>query len=317
MAARAEGKRTLLVTGAAGALAQQVIRRLSRERYEVVAVDFRHEPEIESGVASYRLDFNHRNFEDIFRKHSLDAVLHLGRIESARFGHFHRYNANVLGTQNLINLSRYYGVGQMVILSTYFVYGAHAYNPALLREEAPLMASQLTTELADAVELESLASVNMWKYPELNITTLRPSNIAGPGVLNAVSRLLMKRLCPVMLGFSPLMQLLHVEDMADAVVLALEGNVSGIYNVTLDDYVPWQDMAGRAGCRRLPVPSIPPVVPRQLTQLKGVNLLPSYLVDYLKYPVVIDGGLFDRTFGFRPRYGLTAILDYYRALKAD
>src|SRR5690625_706743 len=141
MATGTEEKRTILVTGAAGALAQQVIRRLPRERYKVVAVDFRHEPEIESGVASYRLDFNQRHFEDIFRRHSLDAVLHLGRIESGRFGHFHRYNANVLGTQNLINLSRYYGVKQMVILSTEFVYGAHAYNPALLREEAPLMAS--------------------------------------------------------------------------------------------------------------------------------------------------------------------------------
>lgn len=309
-------KKRVLVTGASGALAQQVIRRLRAKRYGVVAVDFRHEPEMASSVPSYRLDFDKRGFERIFREQRLDAILHLGRIEIERYDRYHRYNANVLGTQNMLDLARHYGVSQVVILSTYFVYGAHAYNPALLHEDAPLMATQLTTELADAVELESLGNVYMWKHPELNITILRPSNIAGPGVQNALSRLLSRRFCPVMLGFSPLMQFTHIEDMADAVVLAFEGNKPAIYNVTLDDWVAYQDAVERAGCFRLPMPSIPPLVPRELSRVTAGSLFPAYLTNYLKYPVVIDGSLFERTFKFKPRYDLPAILDYYRSRKA-
>lgn len=311
-----KNKRRIMVTGASGALAQQVIRRLLRKRYDVVAVDFRHEPQIRSTVPSYRLDFHKRGFEDVFREHHLDGIIHLGRIEAGLGDRFHRYNANVLGTRRMLNLALRYGVGQIVMLSTYFVYGAHAYNPTLLSEDAPLMASQLNVELADAVELESLGNIFMWKHPKLNITILRPSNIAGPGVNNVLSRLLSSRLCPVMLGFSPLMQFIHVEDMASAVVMAFEGNKPDIYNVTLDDWVAYQEAVERAGCIRLPLPGAPPRLPRRLSRLLGARRLPTYLIDYLKYPVVIDGTLFDRTFNFRPRHKLPEILDYYRAKKA-
>ena len=308
-------KQRIMVTGASGALAQQVIRRLLRKKYDVVAVDFRHETQIRSTVPSYRLDFHKRNFEDVFREHPLDGIIHLGRIEAGLGDRFHRYNANVLGTRRMLNLALRYGVGQVVLLSTYFVYGAHAYNPALLSEDAPLMASQLTVELADAVELESLGNIYMWKHPELNITILRPSNIAGPGVNNMLSRLLSSRFCPVLMGFSPLMQFIHVEDMANAVVMAFEGNKPDIYNVTLDDWVAYQDAVERAGCIRLPLPGIPPRLPRRLSRVLGPNKLPRYLIDYLKYPVVIDGTVFDRTFHFRTRHKLPEILDYYRARK--
>lgn len=310
-----KNKRSVLVTGASGALAQQVIRRLLRKRHNVVAVDFRHEPRIRSTAPSYRLDFHKRDFEDVFREHRLDGIIHLGRIEAGLGDRFHRYNANVLGTRRMLKLALRYGVGQVVLLSTYFVYGAHAYNPALLSEDAPLMASQLSVELADAVELENLGNIYMWKHPELNITILRPSNIAGPGVNNVLSRLLSSRVCPVMSGFSPLMQFIDVEDMANAVVAAVEGNKPDIYNVTLDDWVPFQDAVKRAGCVRLPLPSVPSWLPRRLSRGMSANRLPTYLVDYLKYPVVIDGTRFDRTFHFRPRHMLPEILDYYRAKK--
>src|SRR3546814_3516962 len=49
-----------------------------------------------------------------------------------------RYNANVLGSKKLFELCRKYGVGQVLVHSTYFVYGASAFNPALLDEDAPL-----------------------------------------------------------------------------------------------------------------------------------------------------------------------------------
>ena len=42
---------------------------------------------------------------------------------------------------------------------------------------------------------------------------------------------------------------------------------------------------------------------------------PPYLVNYYKYPVIIDGSLFNKTFGFKPRRSLDDIFSYYREKK--
>ena len=62
-------KKTVLVTGAAGALAQQVINRL-RGKYQIVAVDFRELTYLRDDIPSYKIDFNKRVFEDLFKTYS-------------------------------------------------------------------------------------------------------------------------------------------------------------------------------------------------------------------------------------------------------
>ncbi len=307
-------KPEILITGAGGALAQAVIALL-KDRYRVVLVDFRRRVQIDEGMSSYRVEYNKRGFEDIFRKHDIEAVIHLGRMGLYESTHRNRYNHNVLGTQRLLDLCHKYGAHQVIVLSTYFVYGASPYNPALLTEDYPLKASELTMDLVDSVELENLANIYLWKYPELNITILRPCNIAGPGVLNSMSLLLSSKVAPVLVGFSPMMQFIHVEDMARAIALAFEKNKPGVYNVAPDDWVSYQEALTLCGCARLPVPSVPESVPRRISKLVGWKGWPPYLVNYYKYPVVLDGSAFEKNFGFKPKRSLDDIFSYYREKK--
>lgn len=312
---RKVAKKTVLVTGAAGALAQRVIARLHPD-YKVIAVDFRRRVETAAGVPSYKVETHKRDFEDVFRRHKIDAVIHIGRMFAHESDRHRRYNANVLGMKKLLELCLRYGASQLIVHSTYFVYGASPYNPALLEEDTPLQASEVTQELVDAVELEALANIYLWKHPELNITILRPCNVLGPQVRNTMSILLSRPLAPVLMGFSPLMQFVHVDDMADAIVLCFEKNRPGIYNVAPDDWVAYQDAVTQCGCRKLPIPSIPPVLPRLISAALNRNsFLPPYLLNYLKYPVILDGKLFRETFGWRPRRSLNDIFSYYRRQK--
>lgn len=308
-------KKTVLVTGAAGSLAKRVIARL-HGKYHVVAVDFRQKVETDADIPSYKVEMFKRGFEDIFRNHKIDAVLHLGRIFAHESSRQNRYNANVLGSKKLFDLCRKYKVGQVLVHSTYFVYGASPYNPALLDEEAPLKASGVTADLVDSVELESLAKIHMWRYPELNMTILRPCNVLGPGVRNSMSLLLSRPLTPVLMGFSPLMQFLHVDDMADALFVAFEKNKPGIYNVAPDDWVAYQEAVEQCGCKKLPLLSIPPVLPKLISGMLNWNaFFPPYLINYFKYPVIIDGKLFRETFGWKPKRNLNDIFSYYRKNK--
>lgn len=307
-------KPVVLITGAAGALAQRVIENLL-PRYEVVAVDFREQVYHCSGVQSYCIDINKRRFEDLFRKHDIAGVIHMGRVMSSEEPRNRRYNSNVLGTAKLFKLCEKYRVNRVIILSTFHVYGANAYNPAMLDESAPLKAAELTMDLIDSVELENLAHIYLWRCPTLNVTILRPCNIVGPGIRNTIANLLSARVTPVLTGFSPMMQFIHVDDMADAITLAYRKNRKGIYNVATPDWVGFQDAVSACGCLRMPVPSIPPFLARQLLAMMPGNPLPPYLVNYFKYPVVLDHRHFQQTFGFEAKYSLKEIFRYYRSVK--
>lgn len=304
----------ILITGAAGSLAQQVINRL-RDSCDLVVVDFREQVDLGDDIPSYCIDFNKRSFEDLFRRYQFDGVIHLGRIMSSQMTRMRRYNANVLGTQKLLDLSHKYGIKRVVVLSTFHVYGAVAYNPALIDEEAPLKSAGLSADLIDSVELENLANIYLWRYPDLNITILRPCNIVGPGVRNTMSTLLSSEHAPVLAGFSPMMQFIHIDDMADALVLAYKKPGRGIYNVAPHDWVAYQHALQLCGCKRVPIPSIPPVLPRTLLRVLNLRRFPSYLMDFFKYPVVIDGRAFAKEFGFRPKRPLKEIFRFYRESK--
>lgn len=314
MAADPANGSEILVTGAGGALARQVIKRL-RADHRIVAVDFRRQVRFGGPVTGYRGDPTRREFEDLFRDHRIDGVIHLGRLESDESTPERRYNANVLGTQRLLKLCARYKVRRTLILSTFYAYGASPYNPVLLTEDAPLKASGLTRHLVDSVELENLANVYLWKHPELNITLLRPCHIAGPKVRNSMSQLLERRFAPALIGFSPQMQFIHVDDMAAAVVLGYEQNKPGIYNVAPREWLAYLDVLDACGCRPLWIPSIPQAVPRAISALLRWPAFPEYLINYLKYPVTIDGSLFADSFGFAPQHKLADILAHYRRSK--
>jgi UDP-glucose 4-epimerase len=105
--------------------------------------------------------------------------------------------------------------------------------------------------------------------------------------------------------------------MADAIVLAHAQCKRGVYNVAPNDWIAYQDALDLCDCFKIPLPSIPPVVPRLLTQILGLKSFPGFLFNYFKYPVIIDGGLFERTFGFKAKRPLREIFRTYREMKSD
>ena len=104
-----------------------------------------------------------------------------------------------------------------------------------------------------------------------------------------------------------MMQFIHIGDMAEAVVIAFKKNKPGIYNVAPNDWVAYQDAVMSCGCTRIPMPSIPPVLPRMICEILNLKSFPPYLINYFKYPAVIDGSLFAKTFGFKPSRSLDYI----------
>ena len=292
----------VLVTGASGAIARLVASALS-PKYEWVGVDPRPCPSDTHFPGEFIVaDYHSRKLDEVFRNHQFDAVMHLGRIrESQKYSPQYRFQMNVVGTQKLLELCRETGVKNLVILSTYHVYGAHKLNPLVISESAPLRASQSFPELADAVEMDHAATHFMWKVRDVRTTILRPTNVVGKHVRNTICSLLRSGVCPKIFGFDPLMQFLDEKDLARALILALENPVPGIFNVAGEGVVALSHAIRHAQAVSVPVPPlISSSLLRIMAEVSGIPF-PPYLLEYFKYPTIISDDLFRKTFGYQPK----------------
>jgi UDP-glucose 4-epimerase len=292
----------VLVTGASGAIARLVASALS-PKYEWVGVDPRPCPSETHFPGEFIVaDYHSRKLDEVFKRHQFDAVLHLGRIrESQKYSPHYRFQMNVIGTQKLLELCRTHGVKNLVILSTYHVYGAHRLNPLVIGEDAPLRASQGFPELSDAVEMDHAATHFMWKVREVRTTILRPTNVIGKHVRNTICSLLRSGICPRVFGFDPLMQFIDEKDLARALILALENPVPGIFNVAGEGVIALSHAIRHAQAVAVPVP---PLVTASLVRLLaeiGKIPFPPYLLEFFKYPTILSDDLFRKTFGYQPK----------------
>jgi UDP-glucose 4-epimerase len=290
---------TILVTGAAGGLASVVTGMLAEE-YRLVGVDPRPMPYGRNFPgAFYTVDYTHRRMAEVFRRNSFSAMLHVGRIAAtARLSQYVRYNVNVLGTRNLLQLAKRYGVKTAVVCSTFHVYGAHQHNHLHLNEDDPLRASQIFPELTDAIELDNYARTFSLQFPETRTVILRPANIVGARISNEISRLLRNDYVPKLLGYDPMMQFIHERDVARALLAALGGERSGVYNVAGEGVVPWSKAIRIASGTPIPIPHL--LAYPLMGAVAGVSRIPKHLIDYFRYPVVIRDDAFKRDFGFEP-----------------
>jgi len=291
----------ILVVGIAGGLGRQVARRLQRD-YEVVGADRAPLSARLPEVPFHRVDLRTRGFENVVRTVQPDVVLHLGFVRHFRGSHDERYDVNVRGTRRLLDHCRRHGVGRVVVLSTSYVYGALPDNPSFVDEDHPLSASRNYPEIRDLVEVDTLSTAFMWRHPDLRAAVLRPVPVLGYYTESTIGNYLRSRPVLVALGFNPMIQFIHEEDLAEAVALTVKQDLRGVYNVVGPGEVPLRVAIRETGGWALPLPD---ALLRRLTGLAAD--LPPGAIDFVKFPCTIAGERFVAETGFRPRFGLKEI----------
>jgi UDP-glucose 4-epimerase len=195
-------------------------------------------------------------------------------------------------------------VKKVVVLSSANVYGPRPDNSNFLPEETPLMAAERFSEMRDLIELDMYAQSFMWKHPEIETVLLRPVNIVGPTVRNAPSNYLRLPRPLTVMGFDPMVQLIHEEDVCRALVLALRPGLRGVFNVTGPGQVPLSTVLRELGRTPIPVPHllVRPLVRRAFDA--RLTSFPPEEVDHIQYLCVVDGSRFAREAGWAPHYSL-------------
>lgn len=296
-----------LITGIAGGLAQRVAERLLARGEDVVGVDYRPVADMPAHLRSmtvHRASYNKTAIEDVFRRHRVERVLHLGRVGNLSEDVEKRFELNVIGTQKLMSLCVQHGVGSLIVLSTFHIYGAHPRNHVPISEDDPLRAGPDFPEIADAIQLDNMATTWIYKHREVRTVVLRSTNVVGPNIQNTMSKFLRMRRIPTLAGYNPMTQFVHEDDLASAVVLAGGGTHEGVYNVAGGAVLPWRTALELAGARPVPLPSS--LVSRYI---RTFSPFPEYLVNFFKYPCVITDASFRRDFNWRPEVGIRETLE--------
>jgi UDP-glucose 4-epimerase len=288
-------KNKILIIGIAGGLAQMTARLILTENpdWEIIGIDSRDVSKVPplKGQTLIELKYSRGNFENLFRTHEFDVVYHLGRISHSSNTHnvlAKRIELSVMGTNRILELCERSGVKKVIILSTFHVYGALPDNSIFLHEEAPLRASLRHPELRDVVEMDQICTNWMWKNQNTIATVvLRPCNIIGTQIQNAMTRFLAGPIALSPADYNPFFQFIHEFDMAQVLYKVLKDVPTGTYNVAGDDFISLRESLDVVGTKSIPFPIV--LAGGLNSALKKLNIdVPDYLLDYLKFSCLIS-----------------------------
>jgi len=296
----------VLVTGVAGPRGRKLATHLLGHGHDVVGVDTDRWSSPPDGLAVHRLDHRKRDFENLVRTGGFDGIVHLAVHAGFRLPPAERHRLNMEGTGKVIQLAVKHGAKKLVVSSHAVVYGALPDNPYFMTEDAPPRLGRSLPQMQDLVTADLLASTAMWKHPELELVVLRPVHTLGPTSRGVFAQLLRRRRVPTVLGFDPMVQVIHEDDLAAAFGLALADGLRGVYNVTGSGALPLSALVEGAGCHAMPLPG------GLFHLVRGLFGLPHVVagaVDFLKHPCLVDGERFRAATGFEPVHSLRATVE--------
>lgn len=239
----------VVVTGAGGLVGRRVVTMLlaSDAVGHVVALDVdtsRLTPRPNMTVRT--VDVLTDDLDEVFA--GADTVVHLAFLLDPIHDEDHMRRVNVEGTQQVFEAADRAGVDTVVYLSSATVYGGHRDNPVPMDESAPVRPNDEFSYARHKGEIERWLA-DWLEGRDLTATILRPSLIAGPGVENVFSRALEAPRFLRVVGHEPPMQFVHVEDVASAIVLAVEEHLPGVYNCASEGWLSFDEILGITGIK--------------------------------------------------------------------
>jgi UDP-glucose 4-epimerase len=302
----------VVVTGASGAFGRILMPRLARAGHRVVGVDRSPWPECPKEIPFHKVDILKRGFDDVLRAVHADAVIHLAIIHKFAASQRERHRVNFNGTARVIEASFEHGVKTLVVGSRATVYGALADQGEFLTEKHPPGGGAMFSDMQDLVGADLYATGQLWRYPDHRLSVLRLVNVLGPHMNTLLQRFLLQRRIFTVAGFDPIYQVMHEDDMALALQLALEQDLRGVFNVAGPGTLPLHALIRESGGSKIPLPE--PLVSALKGRL-GFPRIPDGAVAFLKYSCTVDDALFRKITDYRPTRSLADIVDAIAALR--
>lgn len=295
------------VTGGSGQLGTVVLRRLIAARWvtSIVSLDVR-PPMVVSG----KLEAIHADVCDpAFERHlaGADELVHLAFIVTKYAARARMDLVNVGGSKNVLRAAVKAGVKHVVYSSSIAAYGIVPGHPMPLREDTPRRHQASFAYAANKFEVEAFLDELEREHPEMGVCRLRPGILAGERMEHPLGDQVKAGRMPDP-GGGPLPYVWD-EDVADAVILAIEKRARGAFNVSADEPISTREIARHAGLKHTPVPRrllaglarISPI----LAKTGLVEAIDPAWVEIDAGPIEVSSEKAKRELGWAPRYPTT------------
>jgi UDP-glucose 4-epimerase len=292
----------VVITGVSGFLGQAVLRRLAGSPVvgRLVGLDVR-EPGFRPRELQFHLvDVAGSDLRPLFE--GADVLVHLAGVHDAIPDEELMARVNVGGTRRVLEAAASAGVSKVVLVSSAAVYGAWPNNPVPLTEDAPLRPNPGFPLGVHKAELERLLAEWSLARPAVTTTVLRPAFVLGARADHAIARLIRARIPLGVGGSTAPVQFVHEDDATEAIALAVERDLPGVYNVAADGWLSRDALRALLG--RKVQPSIgPELMERALRRLFRAGLVdvPPSEMPYLLHPWVVAVDRL-RAEGWTPHY---------------
>lgn len=300
---------TVVITGTSGFKGARLLKALDEDsRYHsIVAVDYK-KPPIETRKARfYKLDLTETmadvSLVDILKKEQCDTLVHCAFPTTPPKNPAFAHELISIGTMYIFNACAEAKVRKVILASNTEVYGAFPSNPNFLEEDVHQpKAHEQSRFLADKIDAEKQALKYAKKYPDRVVSILRFGTMLGPTINSYKTRFLRRPIIATMLGFDPLIQFLHEDDMLAAFMLTLEKDIGGIFNIVGDGVLPLSRIIKILGRTNIKLPQIGFKTMVQFFWTLDLAPAPASHVNFLRYLCVADGAKAKKVLGFVPRF---------------
>lgn len=290
----------VLVTGSTGAVGRRVCVRLAEASYDVVGIDRRSSIVPAEGVELITADLVATDMRRLLR--NVDVVVHLASgLRPQEFVDDPSYDLPAVA-QRLLGALSTSDVTHLVVISTAMVYGAWPNNPVPLTEEADIRPCPGFRFAERRVELEGWATSWAEDRPGRVATILRPAVTVAEEKPGGLARLLASASLVRSEDGDSAGQFLHADDLAEAVVVAVDRKPLGALNVAPDGWIPsplMVELGGPVPRLRLS-PNLVGVVARLRWRL-GLTSAPPGIHPYTVHPWVVANDRL-RELGWVPKH---------------
>ena len=300
--------RIIAITGTDGFIGGFLLRTLETDpKYEkIIALDIRKPKILPKKVTFHRVDLTHTlsdaKLAEIFQQEKVDIVLHAAFPISPLHNIAYAHELQSIGTMYVLNAIASTKVKKLIVASTTDVYGAHPSNPNFLTEDHSLKGGFKSLFIRDKVDAEKQVLHFSSEHPDRIVTILRPCTILGPNINNFKTTFLRRPMVFTIMGYDPLYQFIHEDDVTRAFKIAIDEDHPGIYNIVGKGVIPLSKVLKLTGKIGIPTPSS---LLYRLTQLMWYTDLfpaPSSHLDFIKYLCLADGSRAEKKMRFTPQY---------------
>lgn len=289
-------KRSVAITGVHTFLGRRLLRELAQDPAygKIVALDLS-PPRMSEKIVYERVDLSEPGADalmrDVLEREKVDTILHAAFLGDPTRDEAYAHEVESIGTMYVLAAAAEAKVRKLVLCSTTMCYGADPLNPNYLTEAHPLGHRLASPFIAGKIDAEEQVRRFAEEHPKTIVTVLRPCTVVGPTIESYATRFLSRRMVATILGFDPLVQLLHEDDYVEAFKQALDRDHPGVFNLAGEGVLKLSSVFRLTGALVVPVPYLVAFTLMKVLWAAELAEAPPRMLDYLRYLWVADSKL--------------------------